>query len=217
MIGEVAIGQGAYPWMLSTKKVLFKGTKNSPAKPADPFAFIDPRYLTRLKMIGGAAAGAALAPDVLEPLVGIREVPPFNGHPAIRVTLKGRNEGTFLVLLKEDRKSPHGLTFDLPGVKGTVKFHGWETNTVAHDAMFAPPPGCTEKCGRTRGTPADLLRHVQFCDGESPMNRMRRVALALVAAGLIADQCLGLGGNARESSCSGTRSGRPWLALPARE
>ncbi|MGO8751330.1 MAG: alpha/beta hydrolase family protein [Thermoguttaceae bacterium] len=145
VIGEVAIGQGAYPWMRSTEKVLFQGTKNAPAKPGDPFAFVDPWYLARLRMVSGALAGAALAPDVLESLAGICEVPPFNGHPAIRVTLQGRSAGTFLVLLKEDRKSPHGLTFDLPGVKGTLKFHAWETNTVAHDTMFAPPPGLTEK------------------------------------------------------------------------
>lgn len=44
------------------------------------------------------------------------------------------------MLLKDDKRTPHGLTFDVPGAKGTIKFHAWATNAVAQDAMFAPPP-----------------------------------------------------------------------------
>ena len=42
--------------------------------------------------------------------------------------------------LKPDGKTPRRLTFDVDGTKGAVTFVGWQTDTVAPDALFAPPP-----------------------------------------------------------------------------
>jgi len=141
VVGEVALGQGSYPWMVSAKKTVFKGMKGAPPTPGDPLAFVDPEHLLRIRMIAGAAAGAALAPDVLEPLVAVAEEPAADGRRTIRLTLKGRNRGTLTLALQSDARTPSMLTFEFPGARGKIAFRGWQRNTPAHEAAFDPPPG----------------------------------------------------------------------------
>jgi hypothetical protein len=118
-------------------------------------AFADPEHLVRIRMVAGAIAGARLAPEILEPLAAVTGEPAGGRDQAIRIALKGRNRGTLRLLLGEDGKTPRALTFDFPGAQGAVKFNGWQTNTMAHEAMFDPPAGLTPK-----EVPAEELRRV---------------------------------------------------------
>jgi hypothetical protein len=145
VIGDVAIGQGAYPWMASTEKTLFRGTKNGKTRLHDPLAFAEADHLLRLRMLAGAIAGAALAPDILEPMATITREPPVQGERAIRVDLKGGSRGAFRLVLTEDGKTPRLLSFAVPGAAGTVRFRGWQTGTVAPEAIFDPPAGLAPK------------------------------------------------------------------------
>jgi len=144
-VGEVAIGQGEQPWMVSTQKTLFRGIANGKTRLRDPLAFAQADHLLKLRMVAGAVAGAALAPDVLDPLAAIADEPAANGQRAIRVVLKGQDRGTFRLLLSPDGKTPQLLSFAVPGAAGTVRFLGWQINTVAHEAMFEPPAGLPSK------------------------------------------------------------------------
>jgi len=47
--------------------------------------------------------------------------------------------------LSPDGKTPQLLSFAVPGAAGTVRFLGWQINTVAHEAMFEPPAGLPSK------------------------------------------------------------------------
>jgi hypothetical protein len=99
----------------------------------------------RLKVAAGAVGGAVLAPDVLEPLATITEDPSAQPGPAVRIQLKGRHEGTFVLRFKEDRTTPTSLDFDVPGAKGTVTFRVWQMDTIAQPALFEPPAGLPAK------------------------------------------------------------------------
>ena len=147
VVGEVAIGQGAYPW-LAAKDAVFKGTKkNNDSSPAlvqgtaakanDPLAFADPRYLTRLKVLAGGVAGAALAPDILDPLAVITEEPAGN-DVAIRIQPK-KGEGTVTVRFRDDRKTPVAIDFHVRDVQGMILFRVWQIDTVGAGDLFDPP------------------------------------------------------------------------------
>ncbi len=143
--GEVAIGQGSDPWMASMQTTLFRGSLGGPATSTNPLQFADAKHLTRLRMLGGLAAGLALAPDMLEQLVVLREEASIDGQRRIRLDLKKRGEGTLRFTLAKDQKTPVEITFDVSDIRGSVAVRGWQANTVAHAALFAPPADLTGK------------------------------------------------------------------------
>ncbi len=144
MVGDVALGQGKYPWMASAK-VLFKGVKNLVGLPGDPLAFADPRGMMRLRMATGAVSGALIAPEILDSLVAVAEDKATDGKRTVRLTLKGRNRGDIWLTLRADGSTPERLGFDVPGAVGEIAFRQWQINTVAPEAVFAPPTGLAEK------------------------------------------------------------------------
>jgi fermentation-respiration switch protein FrsA (DUF1100 family) len=144
IVGDVALGQGKYPWMASATKV-FKGVKNLKDKPGDPLAFADPKSMTRINVVAGAVAGAMLAPDILDSLVSVADERSADGKRTIRLTLKGRNRGALALSVKEDGKTPQLLSFDVPGAKGAIQFRQWQINTVAPEGVFDPPSGLAEQ------------------------------------------------------------------------
>jgi dienelactone hydrolase len=153
-LAEATLCQGQYPWMASGDKIVFKGTAQSAAKPDDPFGFADSDYVVKLRAVAGAAAGVALAPGILEQWITISDTGAGHGPRSIQITLKEKQEGTVDVELREDGKTPHRVRFDVAGVKGSATFHGWQTDTVAHRALFEPPAELPEK----EVEPAALVR-----------------------------------------------------------
>jgi len=142
-VGEVALGQGTFPWMASAgKKVVFKGTVEAAGEAAGPWRFADPQYIDRLRMLAGAAGGVALAPDILNQFCTIRQRgPSAAGGPVFEVTLTGRDGGTLEIELSQDGQAPRRIAFDAGGARGRIDVRGWQVNTVAHPAMFEPPAG----------------------------------------------------------------------------
>jgi len=145
VVGDVALGQGKFPWMVSARKTIFQGTTGAPSPPKDPLTLADPKYLLRVRAVAGAIGGAALAPDILDPLAAIAEGQPVQGRRTIRVTLKGRGEGTLTFQLQEDGKTPRLLTFAFPGARGTLTFRTWQLHTPTQEAIFDPPGGLAVK------------------------------------------------------------------------
>ncbi|MCX7427610.1 MAG: dienelactone hydrolase family protein [Planctomycetia bacterium] len=139
---NVSLGYGTDPWLASGTKVVFKGGAEPADKataPARPFAGVDPKNLVKLRVVAGALAGASLAPSLLDSVATFAEEKTDEGR-AVRITFKGKLHGSALLTLKLDGKTPRRLTFDVDGTKGAVTFVGWQTDTVAPDALFAPPP-----------------------------------------------------------------------------
>lgn len=144
-IAAATLGQGEYPWMLSGGKAVFCGTGGEPAGSDDPLQFADADHLVKLRVAGGAAAGLALAPAVLDQWVTLADGTRPDGPRAIRITLKEKDQGEVRLELAGDGRTPRAATFDVEGVRGKVTFRGWQTGTVAHDALFEPPSDVPQK------------------------------------------------------------------------
>lgn len=142
-IGEVAMGQGKYPWMLSGEKIAFRGRKNSAGEPRDPLALADPEYVTKLRMVAGGMAGVTLAPQILDQWVTFRDDTGDDGIAAVRILPKKPSDTKDHVrlVLGADGKTPASATFDIDGVRGQVEFVRWQLSAPAQEAMFAEPAG----------------------------------------------------------------------------
>jgi len=142
---EATLCQGQHPWMGSPGKTIFLGTLGSSNRTADPFQFADRDSLTKLRAAAGAAAGVALAPGVLEQWLQISDVRRTEGDEkagprTLRLRSKERPQDFVELTLRDDRTTPHRVRFRVGGVKGSATFRGWQIDTVAHEALFEPPP-----------------------------------------------------------------------------
>ena len=54
---------------------------------------------------------------------------------------KATYPGEIRLCFADDGRTPAAATFAVAGVQGKLDFHGWQTNTIAPDALFEPPPG----------------------------------------------------------------------------
>jgi len=143
-IGHVALGQGRYPWMASGGKVVFEGTENPGQKLRDPLELADPQQVTKMRMAAGAAAGVAMAPDLLLRWITAEDIARDDRRRAIRIAAKD-NSGSGTLVFQEDGTTPEVVHFEIDDAKGTVKFHGWQTGTVAHPSLFEPPAEVPKK------------------------------------------------------------------------
>ena len=148
VVGDVAIGQGKFPWMVSADKRLFKGVQGLKSPPGDPLAFADPEAMTRIRVASGAVAGAMLAPEILDSMVTIADERTDTPKRTIRLALRDRRglgAATARLVLKADGKTPESLNFSSPAATGNIQFLRWQTKTLAPEALFEPPVGMTEQ------------------------------------------------------------------------
>ncbi|NQT40598.1 MAG: prolyl oligopeptidase family serine peptidase [Planctomycetes bacterium] len=138
-VGRVSVGQGTYPWIASSAGTVFRASSETSEKPGDPLRFADPQYLTRLKMLSGALAAVALAPEVIEPLAEVTDELSPEGTPVIRVRVKKGDRGTGQLFLADDGVTPKRLTFSGGNIRGTVVFGQWQINAAAEDELFDEP------------------------------------------------------------------------------
>ena len=145
IVGDVALGQGRYPWLVSGGKSVFKGTGNPSSQLGSPLAFVKDEHLVKIRVVAGAAAGLTLVPELLEQVAAVADDTPAEGPRTLRIDLKGKLHGSLRLVLKDDGKTPEVIRFDVEGVAGTVTFHGWQVDTLAHPSMFDPPQGLAER------------------------------------------------------------------------
>jgi dienelactone hydrolase len=136
-IGRIGLGQGRFPWLAAGGKVVFEGTENAgPLR--DPLELADPDQATRVRVLAGAAAAVAMAPDLLLRWIRVED-DVAAGQKTIRITAKDETPGRVELVFRQDGKTPNVARFEVDGAKGTVRFHGWQECTVAPAALFEPP------------------------------------------------------------------------------
>lgn len=142
-IGDVSLGQGRFPWMLTGKNMLVAGTKN-PVQKQNVLDYIEPRHLIKLRMVAGIVGSIALAPEILDPWIVVSADKKAAGGPVVRVSARdsARLPGEIKLTYRNDGRTPAEAAYTLVGVTlGTVRVRDWQTNAVAADALFEPPEG----------------------------------------------------------------------------
>lgn len=142
-LGELSLGVNDAPWMTSGKLLFLGGQPPQPGA-FDPFAYANPEYVKRLRIIEGLIATLALSPEILDQWVTVDATPAGEKGQTIRVARRGEG-GDRLQLLMSDDTTPQRLEFDIQGVHGLVIFHAWQIDTVAPDALYEPPRGLPVK------------------------------------------------------------------------
>lgn len=138
MIGDITMGQGEFPWMITGGKGLLKGVKN-PVEDRNPLCFADARHVARLRIFGGVLGSLALVPDAICHWATLEDEKAADGCAALRITPTQRIQGTLLVSFGDDGQTPKEAEFDVAGTAGKAVVHRWQVNAVAEDAVFNPP------------------------------------------------------------------------------
>lgn len=182
--GQVAMGQGRFPWLLAGGTAVMAGTKN-PTKNHDPLQCVDPRNMTRLRVVGGLAGSIVLVPEMLQQWVTMKKddmVP----H-AIRIQPKDakRLPGELLLKFDKDGRTPTEIAVTFDGVQGTLRILGWQTNSPANDAMFEPPVdlprGEVEQVDVYRSLAAMLNFSLECFDASGPTANLKATKIEVVA------------------------------------
>ncbi len=153
-VGTLAIGNGTYPWLVSSNGTLFLGTQQH-----DPAAgiggMLDAQHLLKLRIVVGAALAMAAAPEAFAQYVQVTDAPAAGGDRLIEFTLLHPHlKGNGSVRLRRDTLAPIEITFAVQGVEGVVSVRQWAQDTIGSAELFREPT-----CATVTDVPQqDLLR-----------------------------------------------------------
>jgi dienelactone hydrolase len=134
VVGDIALGQTAYPWLLAHGGTVFKGR---PATESPPLRRDDANLL-KLRLLAGTLSGMALSPQIVEQLVSVRDATTPAG-PALRIATRDGRPREALLWLQADRVTPKRLEISADQTRVEISFRHWQVNTVAPDELFVEP------------------------------------------------------------------------------
>ena len=134
----VALGQDKTPWLAAVDKgVVFRGERQTlPVVSATEN--IDERHQAKLRMALGILSAAAVTPGLLESVLEMRDLPTEDGHPAIELRLKRQPKDRVVLMFDAAGKKPVRMSGVIDGADVDVRFHAWQFEAPAPDALFAP-------------------------------------------------------------------------------
>ena len=136
-IGQIAVGQAAYPWFLLRGNTVIKGRTAAGEAAPQIDAFVEPRHRAKLQLFSGLIGGVARTPQIIEQIATIQEL----AGPAVRVATKDeRRRREAVVHFQADRLAPKRLELSGDGVRIEIDVRQWQINTVIPDELFVEPP-----------------------------------------------------------------------------
>ena len=140
-VGEVALGQGRFPWMLAGDATLVVGTKN-PVVNHNVLSYVEPWHRMKLRMLSGVVGSIDMAPETLMPWIVVSADKPASGGDVVRISAKdsAKLPGEIKLTFHNDGRSPAEAAYSIAGANlGTLHVRAWQANAPADDAMFEPP------------------------------------------------------------------------------
>jgi len=138
LFGDVSIGRGQSPWMVTGSQWVLLGVKN-PTQQHNPLCYADPRHLAKLRILSGLVGSLVLVPDILAQWATIEGENQPNGESILRISETKLVHGSLSVSFQKDGRTPTQLAFEIAGVSGKAAVSGWQVNAVAEDSQFQPP------------------------------------------------------------------------------
>ena len=154
VLGEVALGQGAFPWMVGIGKTVTAGVEK-PSKNRNPLSLADPQKIAALRALAGLSATLEMIQlDTLHYWIDIQDAPASEGRPGLRIAVNEKYPGSIWLYFEKDGKTPAKAVFDMAGVSGQITIRRWQINAIAEETLFNPPADLPV----TRVEQADLYR-----------------------------------------------------------
>jgi hypothetical protein len=154
LLGDVAFGQGAFPWMVGIGKTVIAGV-DKPSKNHSPLSLADPRKIAALRAWAGLSATLDMIRlDTLHYWIDIQDAVVSKGRPALRIAVNEKYPGSIWLCFQKDGKTPAKAVFDMAGVSGQITIRRWQINAIAEETLFNPPADLPV----TRVEQADLYR-----------------------------------------------------------
>jgi len=143
-VGRLAVGQGAYPWLLGAGNKVFRGVGQDAADASAWLRAVDSQHRVKFQGGAGALATMATAPQLLEQLVAVTVDRPSGGPRVLRITDRdNRQHGQMRLVLAADAVTPQELSFDIRGTQGKIVFRQWQVDTLTPGQLFAEPAEAT--------------------------------------------------------------------------
>ena len=142
-IGQVAVGQGSYPWIMAQGKRVFRGVGGTDTKSRGVLDAIPGGQRLRLQIIRGALDAIVRAPETLTHLADVRAETEQGRLQAIVIAPRDGSLGQIRLALQADRTlpGPSTISFEARQASGQIVVRQWQIDTVAPDELFCEPPG----------------------------------------------------------------------------
>jgi cephalosporin-C deacetylase-like acetyl esterase len=137
-LGKGALGHGSYPWLQTTKGMVFEGTLNQ-KKASVPAEYINSVSKGYYVMLQGFVEMAKIMPQLMEQHVTFEEIKNSDGTFTLKVTAKKKKSDYGEILFDQTRSVPQKITFNIKKQKGTVNIKKWNMNAFATEELFLPP------------------------------------------------------------------------------
>ncbi|MCX8155905.1 MAG: prolyl oligopeptidase family serine peptidase [Verrucomicrobiae bacterium] len=144
-LGEWQAGLGEFPWLQvprGNSGIILAGTAGVPAASAWS-ALVEPQHRLKLALLQGLAASLALAPDMVQRWVNAEW--DKEGWLLISPKEPRYREARLRIKFQTDGVTPSEISAEAMGFDVHFTVRGWQTNTLAPDALFQPSANLSRK------------------------------------------------------------------------
>jgi len=155
-LGEWMAGHNEFPWLkmpMPQQDSLFVGTAGQ-GNSSDWTSWFDPQNRMKLSLLQGLAATLTMAPDLLQRWV-TAEVD-ANGWLCVTPKEERYRDASLRIKFQPDGITPEEIQGEVQGYDITFSVLGWQTNTLAADPLFAPPPELSKQVVDGEGLSRDF-------------------------------------------------------------
>jgi hypothetical protein len=139
-LGKTTLGHGSYPWLQTTKGMIFEGTLN-PQETSNPAEYINSVSKGYYVLLQGFVEMAKMMPQLLEQHVTFEEIKNLDETFTLKVAAKKKKSDYGEILFDQTRSIPQKITFNIGQQKGTINIRKWNMNAFATEELFLPPNG----------------------------------------------------------------------------
>ena len=135
----VALGRDKSPWLASINRgVVFYGKKETLASPESTIWHLDEKQQLKLRMALGVLSAAVVSPTLLDQVLTLGLVSSEGDKPTVELKLKRPAEERLVLQFCSDGTRPLMLSGEIDGTQIELRFHAWQLNSPAPNALFSP-------------------------------------------------------------------------------
>jgi hypothetical protein len=144
LLGEMSLGQGDYPWIVSNGTVL-AGSENGEGTAKDLQDFIASWQLVRIRSLAGLLKAASATPEVLLRFMDIAGISPNDGRSGIVLAGKPPIAAKVKMFFERDERTLSEMNIEAESFQATLRFLNLRIDAPTKPEDFDPPTGLPVK------------------------------------------------------------------------